>query len=1068
MASNYFIWCRSITRRSLLPTLCFFLASSCLASPFNYHSYQYFGIEHGLPGHTVFSVKQDAFGFIWVGTSSGIGILGGNSIKQYNQISVKTRQFPLINPGILFVANNNRIFAGSWGQGVATILEDRDQFIHFVPDPDTDTTPKKVQTFLQTSDKTIWLGSANAGLFYLDPKRNEFVSVREQFDRTDLHQLRIWDLVESSDGNLWVGTSNGLRFINRNEKRVISYLDTASTTIVNQQVRTLLYLNDELWIGTRGRFGQFDQFTQKFTTYVPSGYEDLVVNQLAHDGNSGIWLATSFGLFHFDLWSRQFSRTKEGAVNVFSQEDMRDLHVSKEGLLWIATRESGLIKLDFRKPLFSQFSPDVNQDARKSNISNLQMDHNSILWMATGNGIVFFDAESNKFVPGPDEINANITQRVYGTAHNKMGDVYIATQTTLFKFIRQTGELIKLDNVLNANEITELSTIYLDSNEHVWIGVSEMGVFEMANDTLINHYQHDPNKASLSGSQVIKITEDAHGNIWAGTLGNGLSVKKKGEKDFKPFIYEIEDGSEYFDDVVQDFILSKDTIWLATHNGLARINIETKRAKLITINHGLVSNEIKSLVEDNSGYIWLGIGKTVSRLNPETLEIQNYSRTDGIVDNNFVGKSILVDQKGDLFIGGDRGFNLLKSGADKDVSSATPVFVKDVWLNDSRIDEVVIGKSQITMALNHEEKNLKIKFGSLDYRAGQAKPLLYQLEGFESKWHVSDLSQTATYTNLDPGDYLFRVRDSANGLVGEGEEAVIKIKITPPIWQNLWFQFALMFISILVLYGAFRWRVDRLEKAQLVLERRVDQRTQELAQKNTELVEAYRVLEEISLTDQLTGLKNRRFLIQYLEDEIQLSLRKYTKSANKIDKITEDADLIFILIDLDHFKSVNDTYGHDAGDKVLTLIPEVIMPIFRESDFFIRWGGEEFLVVARHTNREMAPVLADRLREAFAKNQFELPDGQKIRRTASIGYACFPFDLHAIKKIKWGEVVKLADHALYAAKHGGRNNWVGIEAGINNEAIDVDKITSDTKNQIEDKVIEVKSGKEANLVWIHT
>ncbi|MFL6709650.1 MAG: diguanylate cyclase [Massilia sp.] len=204
----------------------------------------------------------------------------------------------------------------------------------------------------------------------------------------------------------------------------------------------------------------------------------------------------------------------------------------------------------------------------------------------------------------------------------------------------------------------------------------------------------------------------------------------------------------------------------------------------------------------------------------------------------------------------------------------------------------------------------------------------------------------------------------------------------------------------------------------------------ELLDKNLELEKAYQALEEVSLTDQLTGLRNRRFFLQHVDADVRLSLRRYDEPLHQQGGVVSDApdakDLVFFMVDLDHFKDVNDRHGHAAGDAVLVQMQERLREVFRESDYLVRWGGEEFLVLARATRRDEARVVAERIRHAVADREFVLPDGERLQKTCSIGFACFPFVPTAPRLLSWSEVVELADQALYLAKHGGRNAWAAL------------------------------------------
>ncbi|MES2262851.1 MAG: diguanylate cyclase [Pseudomonadota bacterium] len=202
----------------------------------------------------------------------------------------------------------------------------------------------------------------------------------------------------------------------------------------------------------------------------------------------------------------------------------------------------------------------------------------------------------------------------------------------------------------------------------------------------------------------------------------------------------------------------------------------------------------------------------------------------------------------------------------------------------------------------------------------------------------------------------------------------------------------------------------------------------QLLEKNLELEQAYKALEQVSLTDQLTGLRNRRFFLQHVDADVAMSLRRHEAPAvaDSGTVATPDRDLVFFMVDLDHFKEVNDRYGHAAGDAVLVQMQERLREVFRESDYLVRWGGEEFLVLARATHRGQAKTMAERIRSAVAHRDFTLPDGTSLTKTCSIGFACFPFLPSQPRLLSWPQVVELADQGLYIAKHSGRNAWAAL------------------------------------------
>jgi len=212
---------------------------------------------------------------------------------------------------------------------------------------------------------------------------------------------------------------------------------------------------------------------------------------------------------------------------------------------------------------------------------------------------------------------------------------------------------------------------------------------------------------------------------------------------------------------------------------------------------------------------------------------------------------------------------------------------------------------------------------------------------------------------------------------------------------------------------------ERLDAAALALGQ-AERETQAAQAACQELMEACH-------TDPLTGLHNRRFLHERIAADVSLCLRLHEQSRVEpaVNPPTE-ADLLFFMIDIDHFKEVNDRYGHAAGDMMLRQMRDCLKNAIRVGDYLIRWGGEEFLVVAREADRRNAETIAERLRTAVSAWDFDLPGGVRLRRTCSVGFACYPYLRDRPQMLGWTDVVDLADSQLFRAKGSGRNAWAGL------------------------------------------
>lgn len=189
-------------------------------------------------------------------------------------------------------------------------------------------------------------------------------------------------------------------------------------------------------------------------------------------------------------------------------------------------------------------------------------------------------------------------------------------------------------------------------------------------------------------------------------------------------------------------------------------------------------------------------------------------------------------------------------------------------------------------------------------------------------------------------------------------------------------------------------------------------------------VEKSRLAEELSVTDSLTGLKNRRFLGQTIEADAAFCRRRHRVGPDG--EGPNDGDMVILMLDIDHFKAVNDRYGHEAGDRVLQTVAQLLQRLGRDSDVKLRWGGEEFLIVSRFTHRSQGVVLAERVRIAFETTAFDAGNGTPIHLTCSIGVAAYPFAPREPEALTWQQLLNVADQALFLAKRSGRNAWFSI------------------------------------------
>jgi len=369
-------------------------------------------------------------------------------------------------------------------------------------------------------------------------------------------------------------------------------------------------------------------------------------------------------------------------------------------------------------------------------------------------------------------------------------------------------------------------------------------------------------------------------------------------------------------------------------------------------------------------------------------------------------------------------------------------------------------EEQETLVLGHEDDYLSFKFSASDYSSPDKNKYHQKLNGFNDEWIDPQEIRSATYTGLAASNNVSMVKAANNHGTWNEEVVSIKLEVDPPPWQTPWaFSiYTLLIGGTLVTYKKNKDNeCEKTKNYDTNLEDQVKARTRELSERCEELKALNRKLQEASVTDPLTGLKNRRYLYESIETCVASITRRVedTLPENVRSQTVDIApSMFFMMIDLDDFKSINDTYGHIAGDKALVQVKDILQATCRKSDIIVRWGGDEFLIVGENTSLRAAEQLAERIRRNLAETQYQLGGGNVGRLSASIGFSMYPFS--SMKKanlLTWEQIVALADHSAYAAKKNGRNAWVGVcgtrkSAWDNFEDTDVDVLDMAAKGML--------------------
>jgi diguanylate cyclase (GGDEF)-like protein len=427
---------------------------------------------------------------------------------------------------------------------------------------------------------------------------------------------------------------------------------------------------------------------------------------------------------------------------------------------------------------------------------------------------------------------------------------------------------------------------------------------------------------------------------------------------------------------------------------------------------------VYGLRADGTGNIRISTNFGLARLDPRKIgadvaAVQRFHRLHGLQGEEFNFGAHFRDRSGKLYFGGASGFNSFYPEV-LEFNERPPRVVLTQFLKLNSPGVAGVPEERIErLRLSHDEDVITLKFAALHFADPRANRYEYKLDGFDKDWVRADERRAATYTNLPGGSYVFRVRASNSDGVWSTQDLALPIDVAPSFWLYPLAFVGYAVLAALMLLGVWyaqQRRIARSARRREELEQQVSDRTYELAQRNRELEEANRRLEMASLTDTLTGLANRRYLMEQFP---RLIAEREGQSG-----------LAIMIIDLDALKPINDQHGHAAGDEVIVEIAKTLRQAIRPDDVLARWGGDEFVVVAQAQHVQHACMLAERIRERIAKMKCLLSKGATVRTSCSIGLTCLPFVPGDPDAVSWEHAIKIADLALYRAKRG-RNAWRG-------------------------------------------
>jgi diguanylate cyclase (GGDEF)-like protein len=450
-------------------------------------------------------------------------------------------------------------------------------------------------------------------------------------------------------------------------------------------------------------------------------------------------------------------------------------------------------------------------------------------------------------------------------------------------------------------------------------------------------------------------------------------------------------------------------LWVGTRRGLGELDLVSGEERWFGRHGDLPSVDVGGVLEDGDGRIWFATNRGLTRLEPRSGAASYFGSREGAQGTGYAEGAFARGDSGLLYFAG-RGITVFDSRDIVVDPTPPPIVLTGIevlhrkveprWLDpDSPLEGELHSTRSIT--LGAEASVFSIEMAALHFGDPKRNGFAYRLEGFDRDWIRTDAQRAvATYTRLAPGDYRFRARAVTKNGAWSARDATLTVHVLSPWWRT---RPAIAAWALLASLAAFGLWVEARRRTRVRLT----------------LLE-HETLRRASITDPLTGLYNRRFMVSWVEREVPRPLREHDSG-----RPSGDTGMLFLLADVDHFKPINDRFSHATGDRVLAAVARALRGQIRDSDLAVRWGGDEFLIVSRSFGAEHAAAAAERLRRAV--ESLVLGDDSP-RCTLSIGWAAFPFLSDDPRALSWEQTLDLADRALHLTKRRRRNSWTGIVA----------------------------------------
>ncbi len=837
----------------LLVFISFFSLTKINSAQSNQINFAHIFSENGLSQNTVHSIVQDKKGFMWFATEDGLDKFDGYNFTVYKHNPQDTNSISDNFIWTVYIDRNDILWIGTNSRGLSRFDSEREIFTTYKNDPNNPNSIgfNNVRTILEDSYGNLWVGTEGS-LDLFDRKTGVFTHFKhDPKNPNSISDNTILKVFEDKSGGLWVGSNRGIDKFNRKTGEFVRYpfINSAGKKLKSKVILSI-YEDDSgnIFLGNLTGIIKLNTKTKKVTQFLINPSENNNansnrVNSIIKDDSKMLWIGTGDGLYHFNKELNKFTKINSGLSNsnLLTNNNVLSLYKDNSGVIWIGTAEDGIFKFNrdginirhFKHDSFNKYSLSF------STVRSIYQENDGTLWVGTlGGGLNRLKPNGTKFYHYRNNKKNKYSLSDYSISaitKDRLGYLWVGTWSgglnrslrpvnsknyKNIKFINSKNSFSR-PNFLSNNII---QAIYEDSDGNLWVGTNTgLDLYNRKKNRFINFKNEPGNPYSLSNNEVQScIIEDRNGNLWIGSWNglNKLNAKDRKNALIDPssvkfIIHRSNPGNKYSlsdDRVISVYEDKKGNLWFGTYGGgVNKLSPSQQDAvdpvfEHYSIKDGLNSNIIYSIQGDDNGNIWMSSDNGLSMYNPKENKFTNYDINDGFQGNQFFWGAGFKGKNGQLFFGGTKGLYVINTKEIKTnrhipnvVITDFKIFNQSVKLNEK--DSILTRNISYTkkIQLSYKQNVFSIEFASLDFVSPKKNKYAYRMEGFDKNWIYSGNRRFVTYTNLDPGNYVFRVKGSNNDGLWNNKGISLQIIITPPFWKTWWFiAFATLLIGGLV------------------------------------------------------------------------------------------------------------------------------------------------------------------------------------------------------------------------------------------------------------------------------